>query len=77
MTLKKWVAKTLFNLAWDLDFMEVSRIIDKQIFHPYRCELCPKTAEQCVWKHNETIRHVGCATFAAMFEPLRSKGWQL
>jgi len=23
-------------------------MIDKQIFHPYRCELCPKTAEQCV-----------------------------
>jgi hypothetical protein len=50
---------------------------DKQVFHPYRCELCPKTAEQCVWKYNETIKHVGCATFAAMFEPLRSKGWQL
>jgi len=35
MTLKKWVAKTLFNLAWDLDFMEVSRIIEEE------CEYVP------------------------------------
>jgi len=45
--------------------------------HPYRCELCPKTAEQCPWKYNETIRHVGCATFLVMFEPMRSKGYIL
>jgi len=33
---------------------EVIKMIEnpKQIFHPYRCEICPKTAEQCVWKYN-------------------------
>ena len=27
-TLKKWLARFLFNLAWSIDYMEVSRIIE-------------------------------------------------
>ena len=35
MGVKSWVARQLFNIAWDLDFMEVSRIIENE------CEYIP------------------------------------
>lgn len=40
----------------------------KDKLHPYRCEICDKSASECQWKFNDAIRHVGCATFMERYE---------